>query len=222
MYPNGVCLPIDIDEIIEAKCGIEMDFAEMDEKVLGFSDIQQNTIRINANLLGGWNNYRMRFTMAHELGHFSLHRHLMTEHTPMQHTLNVYTNNYSRIEKQANMFASHLLMPAPLVCEQWIKVTGSEKPYSVEEENKKNEEIRQKMEEMRKREGLSSLLGGYIVSCNDSWQFTTEISQAFQVSYQCARIQLENLGFFTDPSINHGMKLSGTELRQSCSFPTLS
>lgn len=48
------------------------------------------------------NYYRGRFDVAHELGHIVLHRHLNQSD---------YQECYKKIERQAHLFASHLLMP---------------------------------------------------------------------------------------------------------------
>lgn len=48
------------------------------------------------------NYYRSRFDIAHEIGHIVLHSHLTQED---------YQKRYKEIERQAHLFAAHLLMP---------------------------------------------------------------------------------------------------------------
>lgn len=51
------------------------------------------------------NYYRNRFDVAHELGHIVLHRHLLPEDCLDD------KRKYKEVERQAHLFASHLLMP---------------------------------------------------------------------------------------------------------------
>lgn len=56
---------------------------------------------------------RINFTLAHELGHYFCHRKLQAEFHCSQGDLLDYNGTVSRkIEKEANVFASYLLMPA--------------------------------------------------------------------------------------------------------------
>ncbi|RQO35983.1 hypothetical protein DBR37_06445 [Herminiimonas sp. KBW02] len=55
---------------------------------------------------------RLNFTLAHELGHYFLHRHLFNEFKCGQDTLLDYESKNSRKrEAEANKFAGYLLMP---------------------------------------------------------------------------------------------------------------
>ena len=54
---------------------------------------------------------RARFTMAHELGHLALHRNISFARANPKSPPKIYQNS----EWQADVFASHLLMPAPLL-----------------------------------------------------------------------------------------------------------
>jgi Zn-dependent peptidase ImmA (M78 family) len=58
------------------------------------------------------NRGRMRFTFAHELGHFMCHRHLKDEFSDTAASVRDYIDV---LESEANTFASWLLMPANLV-----------------------------------------------------------------------------------------------------------
>lgn len=51
------------------------------------------------------NYYRSRFDVAHELGHIILHRNLLAEDCQKNN------GRYKEIERQANLFASHFLLP---------------------------------------------------------------------------------------------------------------
>lgn len=56
---------------------------------------------------------RINFTLAHEFGHYLCHRHLQEQfRCGSSELLDYYSDLSRRIEKEANMFASYLLMPA--------------------------------------------------------------------------------------------------------------
>lgn len=60
------------------------------------------------------NKERIRFTIAHELGHYVLKHNEVTDKT----TLSRYTlteDEYNVFEKEANFFAKHLLVPFPVL-----------------------------------------------------------------------------------------------------------
>lgn len=55
---------------------------------------------------------RINFTLGHELGHYLLHRHLSPEGIQCtKHDMLNWKSEYAKIEAQANIFASFLLMP---------------------------------------------------------------------------------------------------------------
>lgn len=58
------------------------------------------------------NKRRQRFTFAHELGHFMCHRYLQDTFEDSEKSLNDFKG---KIEREANVFASWLLMPANLL-----------------------------------------------------------------------------------------------------------
>lgn len=58
------------------------------------------------------NKRRQRFTFAHELGHFMCHRKLRGRFEDSEDTLNDFQD---KIETEANIFASWLLMPADIL-----------------------------------------------------------------------------------------------------------
>jgi Zn-dependent peptidase ImmA (M78 family) len=55
---------------------------------------------------------KKRFVIAHELGHFEMHRHLVPVHHDTDATLEYFKNGHQ--ETEANEFASELLMPEQL------------------------------------------------------------------------------------------------------------
>src|SRR5262249_46309682 len=71
---------------------------------------------------------RYRFTLAHEGGHWRLHRPLVQE---TQRSIVVCRSSQAneRVELQANRYASCLLMPRKLVMEAWRDEFGKDHPY---------------------------------------------------------------------------------------------
>ena len=65
---------------------------------------------------------KKRFILAHELGHFELHRHLKKGFSDNDETLNhSYLTNFSVEEFEANEFASEFLMPTDLFSKECHK-----------------------------------------------------------------------------------------------------
>ena len=57
---------------------------------------------------------RRRFTIAHELGHFVLHREQVTDFRCASSTVYSASEALAQMEREANVFASNLLMPGDL------------------------------------------------------------------------------------------------------------
>jgi Zn-dependent peptidase ImmA (M78 family) len=59
---------------------------------------------------------RRRFTLAHEIGHFCMHRATnQTTFIDTKATMNRSESYWNRFESEANNFAAELLMPADLI-----------------------------------------------------------------------------------------------------------
>ncbi|MEK5175131.1 ImmA/IrrE family metallo-endopeptidase [Heyndrickxia sp. FSL W8-0496] len=72
-----------------------------------FIDELGSTIVVNENHISS----RQLFTVAHELGHFYLHRNLQSEFLDNGTNENIYSKSGLIIEQQANLFASEILVP---------------------------------------------------------------------------------------------------------------
>lgn len=112
--------PIDIEAIIREK-GIELDkHAELPRDVLGLIKKENGKYKILINTLDHY--YRKRFTMAHELGHYELHRNAIDENgideSWKYRTLYRRNNKITQTEEAAaNRFAADILMPDDSVLE---------------------------------------------------------------------------------------------------------
>lgn len=109
---------VDLDKIC-ANQGITLTYSEKLEEdsdgnpILGMARFKSREIQVNLHE----NGYRQRFTVGHELGHFLLNhdRFLKSESVIEQDLFQSDTisapQNYYRLEVQANIFASALLLP---------------------------------------------------------------------------------------------------------------
>lgn len=113
-------LPISLDDIcnsISKEYLIEVQEQDMQsENINGMSigDTTQAKILINANI---GNAHRRRFTKAHELGHVVLHIQTgrQSEFRCTGKDISSNSGNNNPFEKEANIFASSLLMPSSLI-----------------------------------------------------------------------------------------------------------
>ena len=105
--------PVDPEAIAEA-IGVSVVYArfsgEIDAKLSGYSDSQNKTIVINANIPAN----RKTFTIAHELGHHVMHREYLADDGSYQvfPRFNEYEEGKPDEEREADVFAANLLVPA--------------------------------------------------------------------------------------------------------------
>lgn len=144
-YGEVVAPPIPIDEIVELHFGLTLEFHDM-QKLFGVPDVHGalwvNEKRVgidhrldpseNPPMLGRYN-----FTLAHEAGHWRLHRQLFQRNA---NQVSLFAEGVERpeyicrssdtepIEYQANRFASCLLMPCDIVKQAWEEWRGALEP----------------------------------------------------------------------------------------------
>lgn len=117
--------PVNIEAIIRA-IGIELDKkASLDSEVSGqIETLPNGQFKISVNKSDHY--FRQRFTMAHELGHYFLHAHLIGDgvddnkayrSVPAGRFHNTLIGQAE--ETQANRFAASVLMPAAAVRSLW-------------------------------------------------------------------------------------------------------
>lgn len=118
--------PVNIEAIIRG-VGIQLDKkAELETEISGqLERLGPGSYRISANKADNY--FRQRFTMAHELGHYMLHAHLIgdgVDDTTAYRSLpkgNFYNPNITPTEEtEANKFAAELLMPRSLLAVESI------------------------------------------------------------------------------------------------------
>lgn len=137
-----VTAPVPVDEILECHLGLSLELGDL-KTVLGVSDalgatwIKAKRVMIDAQLDPTENpdkEGRYRFTVAHEIGHWQLHR-IYFEMEGLQSSflskgkptpsIVCRSSNAEPMEVQANLFASFLLMPTHLVEAVWLEEHGS-------------------------------------------------------------------------------------------------
>ncbi len=134
--------PVPVDEMIELQLNLRYEIDDLQKRfrhgdVLGAIWFKEQLIRVDRSLdpvehprmLG-----RYRFTLAHEIGHWQLHRKVfLRDETQMSLTSAAdapafvcRSTDQAREEVQANMFAAFLLMPRDLIRRAWIKWRGTD------------------------------------------------------------------------------------------------
>jgi hypothetical protein len=186
---KAVTLPIPVDAILENFLKLKFSFMDMQE-VFGVEDVQGALWMESAEVgvdygLDPDANPRMEgrynFTVAHEIGHWQLHRrYRLRRPDPMLR---------NRAEIQANLFASSLLMPKPMVTGSWRELYG-DRPMT---------------RDMLRQRGVAIVDSEQWMRCNPTnedeyikWQLesvTRPLATKFRVSLQAMRIRLGELGF---------------------------
>lgn len=184
--------PVPVDDIVELYLKLTLEIIDT-RKLFGVDDVHGalwvNEKRVgidqrldparNPSMLG-----RYHFTLAHEAGHWRLHRQLFQRHAN-QHSLFpegadrpeyiCRSSDTEPIEYQANRFASCLLMPCEMVKRAWHEWRGGMDPIYLPD-------LRAETDDDRSDEGL---LEGSV----------RPLAVTFQVSPEAMRIRAEGLGF---------------------------
>lgn len=131
--------PINIDEIVEGHLQLSLEFADLKEHlsipdVLGATWFDEKVIRIDSSLEE--NEGRLSFTMAHEVGHWWMHRPIYEmgkvtfplfgygQARPSPAIVCRAAGKKEPAEWQADQFAAMLLMPASLLRASVLSITG--------------------------------------------------------------------------------------------------
>ena len=131
-WPESI-LPVNTEEIVEFRLRLDI---EPVKYLLSTIDIDAYLKKNLSGIVVDYDSYmndkfanRMRFSFAHELGHFFLHKDLYTKFwidSPedwKDFILNVPENEYRSFEWQANEFAGRLLVPHPELQAEMEKVS---------------------------------------------------------------------------------------------------
>ena len=199
--------PVPIDEIVELHLVLSLEFNDM-QQLFGVDDVHGalwvNQLRVgidcrldpaaNPAMLG-----RYRFTLAHEAGHWRLHRQLFMRAANQLQLLPgdaerpeyiCRSSDSEPIEYQANRFASCVLMPRDLLRRCWEEWRGNPDPIYLDD-------LRAKQQQILTAEVLRR--GGFKAGDNAIDNMLLEhaarpLAQKFEVSPEAMRIRLEGMG----------------------------
>lgn len=185
--------PIPVDEILESHLELGFDFDDLPAlvgkpDVLGATYVQGRRVVVDQSLdpsefpakLG-----RYRFTVAHEIGHWELHRHLYLQNPAQgqlfdeqgQPSIVCRTSAKDSMEWQADCFAGHLLLPKEMVFRVWQRERGGLDPYIAVGE----------IADISAKWGLRD-------DDRPTVKVARDLAQVFQVSGQAMQIRLIGLG----------------------------
>lgn len=122
---EALCLPVPIERWVEGPLNLRLEIADLSHldhdghTVLGATVVSTRTIRISDRVAEQEN--RFRFTVAHELGHISLHAHLSGKFR------NSADGEFlaDRYEREADRFAAAFLVPANAFRQEFPRYAAS-------------------------------------------------------------------------------------------------
>ncbi|MDA9858729.1 ImmA/IrrE family metallo-endopeptidase [Rubripirellula sp.] len=206
MLEQPVEAPVDIEDIVVNKLGLSWGFSPLQrdygEGVHGTIWLSRREIWIDESLDPKqcpemiW---RMFFTLAHEVGHWVLHRHFFIDENgrPLvfgdEERPDMVCRSTSRrplIERQADEFAGCLLMPQRLLLPAWEEHTGAQVPLT-------EDEVRARVGRLDPTR--FSFVDGAMNEPPDRQRvyreaFCDSLAEKFEVSPEAMRIELETLG----------------------------
>ena len=201
--------PVPIDEVIELHLQLAFEIADLRE-LFGAGDIHgaiwinEERIAIDRSLDPAANPRKLgryRFTLAHETGHWRLHRTHYLKNTQQRELFDhddkpafiCRSSDTQPVEWQANAFAAYLLMPRDMVLAAWESWRGGLTPIFLEEVRKQFEqpqsgfsrsELISRAANRGGENGLDEILMEDQIA---------PLAETFQVSTQAMRIRLESL-----------------------------
>lgn len=208
-------LPIPIDDIVEKhlKLGIEFDDLHrlfdvprsgfgLEPDIIGAMFFDQKRIVIDESLDPDANRAkegRYRYTLAHEAGHWRLHRGMIGREPAQGSLLDTpgppsvicrKSDAKERVEFQADLYASCLLMPRRMVHFEWKERLGRSSPLLLRD-------LRPNGSVMMRAERRVTELGQRDVDAVDDAlleEVAEPFAQRFRVSRTAMRIRLERMG----------------------------
>ncbi|MEI6537608.1 MAG: ImmA/IrrE family metallo-endopeptidase [Verrucomicrobiaceae bacterium] len=209
---SGLQAPVPIDDIVEKhlKLGIEFDdlhrrfgapnsVLALGPDIIGAIFLSQRRIVVDEFLdpdADPSKEGRYRFTVAHEVGHWRLHRGLMgkdignvpVEDSPQAMVICRSSEAKARVELQADIFASCLLMPRRLVHAAWIAAFADGRPRALKSS------IRLGLEALPIEDHRPDLDDAEASETSLLDRFVDPFAREFSVSPKAMRVRLERLG----------------------------
>jgi Zn-dependent peptidase ImmA (M78 family) len=210
-WANIETAPVPVEDIMQfLGLSVEFDdftrpdfFGDVGEEVLGFIKMEDKAVFVN-QLLDPDDNPtahvgRFHFTLAHEMGHYRLHKSLFEAYKHQitfiedadtskpailcRHPDDDIGQKRHAMEIQADKFASYLLMPTNLIMRAWQERFGVDTPLTYENL------VEPQYDLQAGASGDAAL--GYAIK---------PLADQLGVSMQAMRIRLEGLGLLTDGS----------------------
>lgn len=188
---------IPVDTIIETLFGLTFEMGDLRQEyhaddILGATYIEEKRVVIDESLDPYENpckEGRFHFTVAHEIGHWVLHRPLIEQAASQESlfgksdapSIVCRSSKKDPMETQADFFASYLLMPADRVLATWKRLFGSTRyvEYDVD------------------KPGIKSLRD----VLRPISRVAKEMAPHFKVSSEAMQYRLENLGLIQPLSL---------------------
>jgi hypothetical protein len=179
--------PVPVAEILECHLEFELEFEDLKAKykssdILAATYLESKLVIVDESLdpeeypdMEG----RYHFTLAHEIGHWSLHRKYFISETPdmfgdAQPSTICRSSFKDPREYQADSFAAYLLMPGDLFKETWNSLFPGKGPLNVYEE----------LDEKRKIFGLTEK------DSPPNCDLSRKLASIYKVSAQAMQIRL--------------------------------
>ncbi len=188
--------PIPVEEILESHLGLDFYFADLpalvgDPKALGGLWFRSKEVKFDQSLdptIHPSQHGRYRFTVAHETGHWELHREQFlsgvgqaTMFDNVENPVICRSDDRDPLEWQADRFAGYLLMPKKMVFDQWEAIHGNRKPYIAIDE----------IEDLKVQWGLAD-------DERPTVGVARQLASVFEVSGMAMQIRLLELGLIRD------------------------
>jgi Zn-dependent peptidase ImmA (M78 family) len=218
-------LPVPVDDITTSHLALELRFADLHQildipmlraqpDILGAIFVEKRLVVIGQHLCPKDSLYtgRYRFSVAHEIGHWQLHRLYVAKDphqldAPSEPTVIRRSSEKSeRIERQANYFASCLLMPRRRVLEEWDDFLNDRirTPSLLLAALSNGAIVRHAQAMVYAQRAEFGSGAGHDQLCRE---VARPIAERFGVSVKTMRIRLEELGLL--PRQNQARPLSG-------------
>ncbi|MCC7422906.1 MAG: ImmA/IrrE family metallo-endopeptidase [Planctomycetaceae bacterium] len=208
-FPTMTAPPMPVDGIAELHLQLSLEYLDM-KSLFPMADVhgaiwfQQARIGIDQSLDPDANpsrRGRYHFTLAHEVGHWRLHRQhfvsnpaqrtLFGDGTPHPDVVCRSSEVSQPVEWQANAFASCLLMPRKLVHSAWTEFRGADdSPVAITDLRKLYAES-SAVEPWYRHGQLATDQESQDLAMKE--EFCRPLAQTFQVSPEAMRIRLEQL-----------------------------
>lgn len=208
-FPPVKAPPVPVEDILECHLKLIFEIDDLKKRfglgdVLGGLWISEKTVRVdttldpsvNPKMLG-----RYRFTLAHEAGHWRLHRAFFLENPDQSKLFGadgkpVYvcrsTEAKKPVEWQADYFAAHLLMPSDLLTAGWQAWRGNLDPVYLEDlwEDYGEDTVRGEISQRSDAGQADQFTAASAVM----EMFVRPLATTFEVSAEAMRIRLEEAG----------------------------